>query len=147
MSHSRLAVAAVAAAALAVTVAPANAKTTAHTVALKYQGVASIQGVVSGSFDGQGQHLGYVELATSRKDRTVSVAVTDDHGLPVAFQLSQGYRSDTKTLTDLGEWCSATPRPVKLPHPGQPVIVYVEFGACGTSLSAPTSGTVKLTLR
>lgn len=147
MSHSRLTVAAFAAVALAATVAPASAKTTARTVTLNYQGTASLQGVVSGSFDGQGQHVGYVQLPTSRKDRTVSVAITDDHGLPVAFQLAQGDRRDTKDLTDIGEWCSATPRPVKLPHPGQPVVVYVELGACGSSVSAPTSGTVKLTLR
>lgn len=146
MPARRLAIAAVAAAALA-TAVPAGAKTGARAVTLTYEGTGSVQGVVSGSFDGQGQHLGYVTLPTSRKDRTVSVVVTDARGLPVAFQLSQGDRKDTKTMTDVGEWCSSTPHPVKLPHPGQPVIVYVELGACGTSPSAPTSGTVKLTLR
>ncbi|MBV9096430.1 MAG: hypothetical protein JO079_00105 [Frankiaceae bacterium] len=147
MSRTRLAVAALAAGILAAAVVPANAKTGARTFTLKYEGVASVQSVISGTADGQGQHLGYVELPTSRKDHTVSVVVTDDHGSAVAFQLSQGDRSDTATMTDIGEWCSSTPHPVKLPHPGQPVVVYVEVGACGNSPSTPTTGTVKLTVR
>ena len=147
MSRTRLAVAALAAGVLAAAAVPASAKTTARTFTLHYDGTASIQGVISGAFDGQGQHLGYVELPTSGKDHTVSIVVTDDRGLPVAFQLSQGDRNDTSTMTDVGEWCASTPHPVKLPHPGQPVVVYVEVGSCGTSPSAPTTGTVKLTVR
>jgi hypothetical protein len=61
--------------------------------------------------------------------------------------VSQGYTSDTATMTDMGEWCASTPRPVRLAHPGQPVVVYVELGACGASPSAPTMGNVKLTVR
>jgi len=146
MSPSRLAVAAVVVCALA-TAWPASAKTNAHTVTLNYQGTGSVQGVVSGAIDNQGGHYGYVEVPTTRKDRTVSVIVTDARGLPIAFQLSQGYTSSADTMTDLGEWCSSTPHPVRLAHPGQPVVVYVELGACGNSPSVPTTGTVKLTVR
>ena len=146
MSPSRLAVAAVAVSAL-VTAWPASAKTTAHTVTLNYQGTGSIQGVISGAIDGQGGHYGYVQMPTLRKDRTVSVVVTDARGLPIAFQLSQGDTSSARTMTDLGEWCSSTPHPVRLAHPGQPVVVYVELGACDSSPSVPTTGTVKLTVR
>lgn len=145
MSPRRLAVTAVVAGAL-VAAWPAGASTSGRTVSLAYQGAASVQGVISGAVDGQTGQVGYVELTTSRKERTVSVSVTDTRGLPVAFQLSQGNTSDTATMTDLGEWCASTPHAVRLPHPGQPVVVYVELGACGTSPSVPTTGTVKLTL-
>jgi hypothetical protein len=145
MSPRRLAAAAVTAGAL-VAAWPAGAATS-RTVSLAYQGAASVQGVVSGAVDGQTGHVGYVQLPTSRKERTVSVSVTDARGLPVAFQLSQGNTSDSATMTDLGEWCASTPHAVRLPHPGQPVVVYLELGICGTSPSAPTTGTVKLTVR
>jgi hypothetical protein len=144
---SRVAIAALTATAAITSAWPAGATTSGHTFALKYQGTGSVQGVVSGAVDAQTGRYGYVTLPTSRKDRSVSVTVTDDRGLPVVFQLSQGYTSDNATVTDLGEWCASTPKPVRLPHPGEPVIVYVELGACGNSPSVPTMGTVKLTLR
>lgn len=146
MVRSRLAVAAVAAAAVVVTAWPAAA-TSARTVTLNYQGTGSVQSVVSGAIDTQAGRYGYVTLPTSRKDRSVAVKVTDARGLPVAFQLSQGDTSDNATVTDIGEYCASTPKPVRLPHPGQPVIVYVELGACGNSPSAPTTGIVTLTVR
>jgi hypothetical protein len=146
MLSRRLTVAAVAVCAL-VTAWPANAKTSARTITQSYQGSSSIQGVISGSTDAQGSHYGYVDVPTSRKDHTVTVKVVDARGLPIAFQLSQGDRSDSATMTDIGEWCSSTPRAIRLPHPGQPVVVYVELGACGNSPSVPTTGTVSLTLR
>jgi len=147
MSSRRLAVAAVTALAL-VAAWPAGASTTkSRTVSLAYQGAASVQGVISGTVDSQAGQFGYVELPTSRKERTVAISVTDARGLPVVFQLSQGNRSDNSTMTDIGEWCSSTPGAVRLPHPGQVVVVYVEIGSCGTSVSAPTTGTVKLTVR
>jgi hypothetical protein len=120
---------------------------TARSVVLPYQGSASVQGVVSGADDMQGGHYGYVTLTPSRKERSVSVRVTDARGLPVAFQLSQGYVRDTRTMHDLGEFCSSTPGAVRLPQRGVPVVVYVELGYCGTSPSVPTTGSVTLTLR
>ncbi|MEY2435164.1 MAG: hypothetical protein QOC92_4889 [Acidimicrobiaceae bacterium] len=127
--------------------APAMAKTTARVVSLPYQGGSNIQGVVTGSTDVQGQHLGYVATSTSRRDRTVSVRVTDSRGLPVAFELAQGDSRNASSDTSLGEYCSATPRAVRLLHPGQPVEVFVELGVCGSSPSIPTTGTVSLTIR
>lgn len=144
MSLSRLTIVSLAIASLA-TALPAGASTKGRTVTLAYEGTSSVQGVVSGKFDTQAGSVGYVKLATSRKERTVSVSVTDARGLPVAFQLSQT-PSATGTPTDIGEWCVSTPHPVRLPHPGELVLVYVELGVCGTSPSVPTTGTVKLTL-
>src|SRR4051812_46177842 len=149
MSRTRTAAVTVAVVASALATAwPAAAKTApARTFNLPYQGTGSVQGVVSGAIDGANGHFGYVQLTTSRKDRTVAVTVTDSRGMPVVFDLKQGDTRDTATMTDIGEWCSSTPRAVRLPHPGQPVIVYVELGACGASPSAPTTGNVKLTVR
>jgi hypothetical protein len=147
MSRNRIAVAAVIVSALAMAW-PAAAKTApARTVTLPYQGAASVQGVISGAIDGANGHFGYVQLTTSRKDRTVAVNVTDSRGMPVVFDLKQGDTRNTSTMTDIGEWCSSTPGAVRLPRPGQPVVVYVELGACGASPSAPTTGNVKLTVR
>ena len=114
----------------------------ARTVSTTYTGSGGVQGVIAGSTNVNGDRYGYAELVTRRGDRTASVTLADDAGLPVAFRLVQEDPAPHGHVIDLGAFCSSTSAPVRLARPGAPLLVYIEYGACGAAPSFPTSGTV-----
>lgn len=118
-----------------------------RTLSRAYTGIGGVQGVISGTITAQGGGYGFVSVPTTRNERTVSIKVTDQDGQPVAFAVSQGNPKSASDQVQIGEWCAATPHAIRLPRAGQPLIVSTEVGVCGTTPSAPTSGTVSMTLR
>jgi hypothetical protein len=118
-----------------------------RTVVTGYTGTASVQGVVTGGVvwggvNGSGPGaVGFVLVPKRPGERSVSVQLADRSGLPVAFMLAQS-RSDG-AATELGEFCGATRRPVRVATKGD-VVVYLELGSCGTTPSTPTAGTARV---
>lgn len=84
--------------------------------------------------------------ADARAGKYVKVEVADASGQKVAGFLSQGDADGDGLSEGFGDFCGATPEPVALLKPGEPVDISLAAGACedGTP-SLVTQGTVTLT--
>jgi hypothetical protein len=120
---------------------PAFAAGHRHQESATYRTPGGVQGVVNGSTNVEGAHLGFVQLASSARDRAVRVTVADATGLPVAFALAQWDAHAPDGEYDLGSYCG-TSALRRLPDPGSSVVVYLNVGSCPDGPSAPTTGTV-----
>ena len=117
-----------------------------HVERATYTTAGGVQGVVNGSTNVLGRHLGFVQLATRPQDRTIQLRVRDANGLPVAFDVAQWDATAPDGEHALGSFCSSTPR-IRLPAPGKSLAVYIDAGACPAGPSAPSTGTVVATYR
>jgi hypothetical protein len=122
----------------------ADSATAAGTQVASYTGPAGVAGVMRVGGQAQGGSTTGVLLPTSARDRIADLTVADATGRPVFVELAQD-RDGQGFVTDLGGFCSSAATPVRLAFPGRPLQVYVVAGACGSDVSAPTTG--KITAR
>lgn len=133
----------VAAVVLAAVAAPAAARAPRTAVA-EYVTAGGVSGdVLSGDSDLNGTRYGSATLQPRRGEtRLLEVVVTDDAGLPVAFQIGQDLDGDGGSDEKSAEFCGKVTEPIRLKAPSRPVRVYVLAGPCAGGVSAPTTGTV-----
>jgi hypothetical protein len=131
---------------LAAMTVPAGATTThGRTETVDYTAPGGVQGVINGGTTADGQTTGFAMVALTGKEHTVRVALTDQSGLPVPFDL--GVDTGGNAARDLGSFCESTGKPVTLPKRSRTLIVYLDAGTCGAAASTATTGTATLVFR
>ena len=139
----------VAAAAAAVASLPAHAGT-ARTVKLAYKAATSVAtadgtirccGVEVGAGNDPSAHeqFGFVWTKVRPTDRFARLTFRDQTGRPVQALLSQ---TTSHGFVELGTVCGGTTRRVRLAPGGGTFVIRPAYGACGSSPSVPTTGTV-----
>lgn len=119
------------------TAGPALAQPTRHASA-EYQ----VPGGVSGlhvSVSGPGSPASYALFSVRAGEHVILVSAADDSGQSVALDVEQDG-------AELGTFCSDTSRPIRLRGRGAVAVTPV-VGPCGRGISAPTSGTIRVTFR
>jgi hypothetical protein len=99
-----------------------------------------------GDASGQGGEVEAVTVTTTRNDRTVSLRLVDQDGLPVLAAVVQHLGPDSRSDEELGRVCGSSTRPLRLVAPGKSLTVYLLAGRCPAGPSVPTSGTLTLTV-
>ena len=122
--------------------APALAAPQGHTEKVGYTAPGSAEGR-NATVNVVGHHYGFAQVSSRKSDRSVRLNLTDASGLPVSFDVAQ-WSGDRNY--DLGSYCSTTPK-LRLPKPGNYVVVYLNAGACGDEQSVPTTGTITASFR
>jgi hypothetical protein len=85
------------------------------------------------------QRFGYAITKVRRGDRTVSVTVRDTSGQRIQAYVEQW---TGRRYVQLATICGSTTRPVRLARDSGSVNVRPTYGVCGTTPSAPTTGSV-----
>jgi hypothetical protein len=92
----------------------------------------------------QGGQLASATFATLTTDRAVTVDLADDSGRPVLAAVVQHPTGSARDDVEIGRICGTGT--LRLSHPGHDMTVYPLAGQCNGSPSAPTTGTVTVTL-
>jgi hypothetical protein len=121
-----------------VMLATAAGATSARETSAPYGVPGGVSGVHVGA-NGPLTPASYALFKVGRGEKTIALAVTDASGRAVAFDVEQDG-------ADLGSFCGVTPTALRL-RSAAPVAVTPVFGACGSGVSLPTSGTIEATFR
>ena len=124
-----------------VAAAPAVAKAP-RIASAPYTTAGGVAGVITGDTDVNGTHYGVATIHTRRGESRVELAVTDDAGLPVAFEVAQDTDGDGHGDAEFGAFCGKTGAPLRLKRQRADLMVFILAGPCGSGVSAPTTGTV-----
>jgi hypothetical protein len=144
-----VAIATAAASATALAAAPTGARHvsktyTAATTALTPNGQAQGSGVVIVGVPGLGSYgLTYIKLRPT--DRTASLRLSDQTGRPVQAVVQQTAKNGS--VFQVGTFCGATSKPLRLVPGGGTLVVRPSYGMCGQQPSVPTTGEIHATLR
>jgi hypothetical protein len=117
-----------------------TAATTATTNSGQAQGsgLVLVGGPVHGTYG-----LTYIKLRPA--EGSASIRLTDRTGRPVQALVQQTSRDGS--VATLGIICGGTRRPLRLAPGGGTLVVRPSYGTCGQEASAPTTGTLDVTLR
>ena len=127
------------------------AASSARSAEQPFTGFSSASGPVSidGSQHVLGGPLQPATFTTRRTERFVTVRVIDETGMPVAAVLAEAASADAMVggEAELARFCGATPKPVRLSHPGRGLVVRLVAGPGCSGASVPTTGRVLATFR
>jgi hypothetical protein len=119
--------------------APAGSRSVAMTYTLATSAAAPTGTVMCCGVGIDNSRFGMVWAATHAGDRTVSVRIADHEIGSVAAIVEA---TTNNSWTRLGTICGSSSKPFTLGRHVTGVLVRPAYGICGTSASAPTSGTV-----
>lgn len=115
-----------------------------RTTTVEYTTAGGVAGVISGDANLNGSRYGSARVFTRKGEARFSLTVTDENGLPVAFEVTQDVNGDGHADEETyGEFCGTTgPTPLRIAKQRQDIVVLILAGQCGTGASVPTKGTV-----
>ncbi len=144
MPRTFLAAATVAALTAVVPAADAIPYARERTATVEYVTAGGVAGVISGDANLNGSRYGSARVFTRKGESRFSLNVTDENGLPVAFEVTQDVDGDGHADEETyGEFCGTTGKtPLKIVKPREDIVVLILAGTCGTGASVPTKGTV-----
>jgi hypothetical protein len=129
----------VAVCAVSATAAPSASRSLTRTYTLATSAAAPTGTVMCCGVGIDNRRYGMVWAATRTGDRAVRVQIADDKIGSVAAIVEATTKN---SWTRLGTICGSSSKPFPLGRHVTGVLVRPAYGVCGTSASAPTSGTV-----
>jgi hypothetical protein len=117
-----------------------TAATTAVTTTgeVRGSGLVIVGGPVHGAF-------GLTYIKVNPTDRTAALRLTDRTGRTVQAVVQQTVANGS--VVQVGVFCGATKKPLRLAPGGGTLIVRPSYGMCGSEPSVPTTGKIRATIR